>query len=425
MKRFLSLILTLFISIATFAQLNGNGFYRVKNNATGNYIWVCDNTGEINTTTTSADMGAIQLWNGLDKAIPEPESVLYFENKGGNYWNISAMGTSIYDLVEHYVELNGVTNNGVTLYEVSATQSGATLYLYDGGEGPADYNVLATSGKDQTKRKWLIEPITTNGNNYFGIKPTINVGSKYYEPFYASFPFSFASSGMKAYYISKIDGNIAVLKEIKNEIIPAKTPVIVECSSSNPANNRVNLLTSGGVAITDNVLSGNVFCNEFRTSSPDASTVFNANTMRVFNVGSNGKLTLNTSTSLLHKDYYGSVKTYLNATSSYLSVAAGTPAELTIMTEEEYNNTHSYTRGDANGDGQVGMPDIMFIVNHILGTPAEGFNQQGADANGDGQIGMPDVMYVVQFILTGEFPSGSAKPMIIENTSDETSTNEE
>ena len=61
-------------------------------------------------------------------------------------------------------------------------------------------------------------------------------------------------------------------------------------------------------------------------------------------------------------------------------------------------------RGDANGDGEVGMPDVMFIVNYILGNPAATFDKEAADANQDGDIGMPDVMYIVNHILNGKFP---------------------
>ena len=61
-------------------------------------------------------------------------------------------------------------------------------------------------------------------------------------------------------------------------------------------------------------------------------------------------------------------------------------------------------RGDANGDGEIGMPDVMFVVNYILGNPAETFNAEAADANKDGEIGMPDVMFIVNYILSGKFP---------------------
>ena len=61
-------------------------------------------------------------------------------------------------------------------------------------------------------------------------------------------------------------------------------------------------------------------------------------------------------------------------------------------------------RGDANGDGEIGMPDVMFVVNYILGSPAETFDTEAADVNCDGEVGMPDVMYIVQYILNGKFP---------------------
>jgi hypothetical protein len=61
-------------------------------------------------------------------------------------------------------------------------------------------------------------------------------------------------------------------------------------------------------------------------------------------------------------------------------------------------------RGDANGDGEVGMPDVMFIVNYILGSPDASFDEKAADANQDGEVGMSDVMYIVNYILNGKFP---------------------
>ena len=68
----------------------------------------------------------------------------------------------------------------------------------------------------------------------------------------------------------------------------------------------------------------------------------------------------------------------------------------------------SYTLGDANDDGKIGTADIMYIVNKILGTPAENFNAMAADVNEDGKIGTADLMMVVQYILNGEFPAVTA-----------------
>ena len=59
-------------------------------------------------------------------------------------------------------------------------------------------------------------------------------------------------------------------------------------------------------------------------------------------------------------------------------------------------------RGDANGDGEVGMPDVMFITNYILGSPATSFNIEGADANLDGEVDKNDVKNIVDYILKGK-----------------------
>ena len=84
-----------------------------------------------------------------------------------------------------------------------------------------------------------------------------------------------------------------------------------------------------------------------------------------------------------------------------------TPYELKDRWWFEYAGSEPTTdvlRGDANGDGEIGMPDVMFVVNYILGNPAETFNADAADANQDGEIGMPDVMFIVNYILNGKFP---------------------
>jgi immune inhibitor A len=61
--------------------------------------------------------------------------------------------------------------------------------------------------------------------------------------------------------------------------------------------------------------------------------------------------------------------------------------------------TFRYLRGDANGDGEINMSDVMFIVNYTLGSPAPSFDAVAADANNDGEIDMSDAMYIVNHIL--------------------------
>lgn len=71
---------------------------------------------------------------------------------------------------------------------------------------------------------------------------------------------------------------------------------------------------------------------------------------------------------------------------------------------EEYHFTTpasniEITHGDADGDGQVNVTDVMIIVEYILNRPNDKFNFVNADLDGNGTIDVNDVMYVVNIIL--------------------------
>jgi len=340
MKRLFALFFLIASGLSAFAQLGADGFYRIRNYGTGNYIWVCDNTGSINYAATTADMGAMQLWSGLDKAISEPASVIYLSEHDGR-WDAEAQGTGVYEMIQHYVQVQylGLVD-GMSLYQIFATESGLTLYLSDDGRWSMKYEFSLLGTKEKgAARRWVPELIDASTDSYFGVKPSVTVGDKHYAPFYAAFAFSFASQGMKAYYITKVDGNIAVIKQIEQEVIPASTPVLIECSSTNPSDNRLNLLAGNFPALDKNLLKGVFFCNEFRSASKDAITAFDANTMRVWSANADGKLVLSTSTDGLHINVRNDDGLrYLNANQSFLPVSEGTPEELQLMTESEYES---------------------------------------------------------------------------------------
>lgn len=54
--------------------------------------------------------------------------------------------------------------------------------------------------------------------------------------------------------------------------------------------------------------------------------------------------------------------------------------------------------GDVNGDGQVSVSDITFLIDCLLNGSQEGFNG-GADVNGDGQITIGDVSALIDRLL--------------------------
>ena len=58
-----------------------------------------------------------------------------------------------------------------------------------------------------------------------------------------------------------------------------------------------------------------------------------------------------------------------------------------------------YQRGDANGDGEVTIADVVTIVDYTLGKASPTFVESAADLNYDGQINVSDVVALVNILL--------------------------
>ncbi len=320
--RIFTLLFALVATATSYAQLSGDGYYRVENSSTKRYVYVTDNksTG-IDNHTTSADVNAIQLFKGYERACSDPATVCYIKNIDGNKYDIQAQGTGVYEMIQHYINI--LKRNGT--YRCSATAKGATKYLGD-GQSLLDVEQGIMSTESDKFRDWNIHPISQADDSYFGVRPTISKGETHYAPFYTSFPYSFTGTGMKALYITKIDNNKAVYKEISGTV-PAETPVIVLCSSDQPINNKLNI---GGTAaaINDNVMKGIYFCRKNGRDWHNNYTPYDANTMRLLGIMSNGEVGFITA----------SVEN-IPANSSYIEVPEGSPTEISLISEEEYEAT--------------------------------------------------------------------------------------
>lgn len=361
---------------AAFAQIAGSGYYRVMNQKSNRYVYICDNTGSLDYTNQTADMGAIQLWNDGSTVnhLTAPAGVIYYQQREVESTtlqrgNLSAQGTSVYSIIGHYVTIFGTAkaNN----YRVYATQSGITLYLMDGTTiTRKEQGQLQTTGTTNEYTQWKVYPINQT-DNYVAIAPKISAAGKYYAPYYVSFPFSFYSSGMKAYYISKIDKKraLAVMKELTGTV-PSATPIIVECSSSTVADNKLAPTTGTFTAPVGNCLKGVYFSNPNRAKSSNAKTQYNANTMRVLGLTSDGNLGYITATNDMLNLCNGMY--CLQANQSYLSVATGTPAELTIISEAAYNEIIAGVEG-VQADAPVAEA-YYAPTGALLKEPAKGIN---------------------------------------------------
>ena len=180
-------------------------------------------------------------------------------------------------------------------------------------------------------------------------------------PFFADFGFSFVSEGMKAWYIMAVDKEGAVLKEITDKIIPARTPVIIECVSTDAQDNKIDLIYSYNAGPSDNNLKGVYFNNSFRPKSVDARKAYDHKTMRVLGVTSEGRLGFVPSKVVPDSK---TKKQYLEANQSYLVVGSDIPDEIPLITESEYNEILAARAATV---GTVSEGDKKFDVYMISG----------------------------------------------------------
>jgi hypothetical protein len=338
MKKSLFASLALVCGLSAFAQLNGDGYYRLQNYMSTRYAYVVNDKGKINVATTSADLTSIALWSDESKALADPSTVIYIKNVGSNKYNLIAQGTSMYDIISHYLQIK---DNGDGTYKAYAEQSGMVIYIGDAEQSEYGKGTLATNTKDRW-RDWYIKPVDNGENSYLGVNPDIEANGKFYKSYYASFPFSILSSGVKAYYITKVSDTEAAYKQITSDKVPAATPLFFECTSSKLADNRLQPLDETVASISDNILTGVYFDFASGSNEKRNQVTYNAKTMRVLGVMSDGSLGLVTATNI----------TTIPANTFYVTVPETAAAEIKLVTEEEFGkNDNNETPGDNNTPG--------------------------------------------------------------------------
>ena len=347
MKRIILTLLVAFTFSSIYAQLNGNGFYRLQNKNTGRNVAVINDRIHLDTkaqvidalkSTTSIDVYALET---KKETVSDPATIIYLENVSGKEYNIKGQGMYTKTLTAgRTLKVYQVSGNN---YELYSTEEGFTVYLKDNnfaGSNNSGYCTVGTGEKDNCQ--WAINPI--NDSNYLGISPNVTVGNKYYTTFYAGFAIQL-SSGMKAYYVREVNGKAAELVEIGSDIVPEETPVIIECSSNSPASNKVTPLESGGSKVNSNQLKGVYFSyvslNGRRTTEDTGNKYYtklkNAieykSTMRILGV-SDGKLSLVKAT---EADLY--MKKYLPSNKAYVEVKSSAASNLPLLEGDAYQET--------------------------------------------------------------------------------------
>ncbi|MBF1606566.1 MAG: hypothetical protein HXO35_00650 [Prevotella sp.] len=207
-------------------------------------------------------------------------------------------GTDIANVVKRYINADRI-NQGQTYYLMSgglkkitvankafdpANPTGTSHNEYDGTLPKFDF--VNNNTTDQwfgpelpvvkDAAMWILEKV--DDTNYFGVKPSTNMrgrDGKYYTTLYVDFPFQIKSD-VKAYTIEGVEAKnadgyyFAKVKKLaqQGDVVPAQTAVVLECNSTNPADNQ--LLPTGD---ENPVTSNNRLCGTFFGSAINGLTV--------------------------------------------------------------------------------------------------------------------------------------------------------
>ena len=352
-KLIFSIALACISGLTAHAQFTSNGYYRVKNATTQRYMSLCDNHSRgVHVASTSVDAGALVTKKNFNEVLTDPGTVFYIENVSGTNYNISSQGANVYNMIQYYIRLTKL-NDGTYRAWQKDNSSGQIIILSDENDYFYGKDISYVNSLTKDAQKWYILPVNTE-ENYLGVSPNIEANGKYYATFFAETPFSFASSGMRALYISELKSSgAAIYKEIKG-IVPAKTPVIIECSSKDPAKNKLKIEATSPSSIKDNLLTGVYFGLGMKATSHYNCTAFDAKSMRVLGLAKDGSLEINNEDTYMADimikigSNYEYTYPYIKAiphNTAYVKVSSAVPAHLKLFAE---------------GDPAAGINDIEY-----------------------------------------------------------------
>lgn len=352
-KLIFSIALACISGLTAHAQFTSNGYYRVKNATTQRYMSLCDNHSRgVHVASTSVDAGALVTKKNFNEVLTDPGTVFYIENVSGTNYNISSQGANVYNMIQYYIRLTKL-NDGTYRAWQKDNSSGQIIILSDENDYFYGKDISYVNSLTKDAQRWYILPVNTE-ENYLGVKPNIEANGKYYATFFAETPFSFASSGMRALYISELKSSgAAIYKEIKG-IVPAKTPVIIECSSKDPAKNKLKIEATSPSSIKDNLLTGVYFGLGMKATSHYNCTAFDAKSMRVLGLSKDGSPELNNEDTYMADimikigSNYEYTYPYIKAiphNTAYVKVSSSVPAHLKLFAE---------------GDPAAGINDIEY-----------------------------------------------------------------
>lgn len=321
------------LAMTSMADINGDGYYRVRNYGSERWADLIDNYGSVDKYSSTADLHSLALIKDTEEILSDPGSIVYLSNISGYEYNVESQGVSLASLVDNPIKIaKETTVDGQALYRIYGTYrvngNKVSAYIGDGNTFPDDNEGTAMIYEDQAINnakpyvQWYFLPVSADSDNFFGPTPDVVAGDSYYTTLYASFPFQPYSTGVKAYYIGNVGFGMAEMIEI-NGVVPPATPVIIECAGTSPSDNKLQISSSND-AIIDNTLQGVYF--DYSSYDRKNYVAYNPETMRVLGICSDGSLGFVTSSTL----------TSIPANTAYITVPAGSAPEFKCVNSEDY-----------------------------------------------------------------------------------------
>lgn len=330
-------ILFLGCSLGSIAQI-ADGYYHIKNAATGRYISINDTDPSNYPVSQSGtvNMGGIRTFINYDTVSVSPSCVFFIKNLGDGKYDLISQGSSLYEMSNKKLSIN-ITPAGGGKYTISGSYNGLREYLIDGASSKKD-NFIKLGNEESETRFWIPIPINTS-DEFIGIRPDIKTaGGSYWGTIFAGFSFRLASPGMYAYYVSNASGKGFTLEEIKEDYISAGIPVVIRCNTANPADNKIEPVIGGYDFYHVNWLGG-VYCALSGVARHFNAKEYDPVTMRVLGTSSEGELAfIKAKPENLYNDFY------LRGNKAYLNV---NPGDADVMT------LGGYTPDDPDGINNI------------------------------------------------------------------------
>ena len=305
MKRLMIIMLVVMSGLPMAAQLNGSGYYRIRNVAYDkHYIAFANDLFNYTTVISSACGGLSQAYSSAgqaramacagiylktdihlveDAACVNPATVIYLKRNGNTaQYDLIGQSTSLIELTTGeypgtfklkfenvFATLMRKVNDGAnSQYTASVQLKASNNSLADlGTRYFVDDNGFGVSASNsETNAKWYLEQVTS-----FNVDSASMVGykGKYFCTMYTPFAYKLSGQTLKAWVITHIKADGTLTKEeiaTTGGTVPAGTPVILECGSNEAG--ACTLVPQGEPLIDEtsaytgtNLLKGAYFCN--------------------------------------------------------------------------------------------------------------------------------------------------------------------